>query len=74
MTETKQTTQVGSTGTWVVDGVSPEAQEAARAGAEREGTSLGEWTQAAILQAAEARSRRNVPETADDNRPERRYF
>lgn len=64
----------GSTCTWVVDGVSREAQEAAQAGAEREGTSLGEWTQAVILKAAEARSGRDAPEIANDHRPGRRYF
>lgn len=74
MTDRNQEPDGRSAYTWVVDGVSPEAQEAARVGAEREGTSLGEWTQAVILQAAKARSGYRTLRTADDLRPGRRYF
>lgn len=72
--EIKEAPQCGSTCSWVVDGVSLEAQEAARAGAERAGMSLGQWTQAAIFKAAEERCERRAPTIAEDHRPERRYF
>lgn len=54
---------------WTVDGVSPEAQAAARQAAEREGLPLGTWIQAAIMRAAEG------PDDVSENpRPARRYF
>lgn len=62
---------------WTVDGVSPDAQAAARQAAEREKLPLGEWVEAAIMRAVEygreelAEDEAHVPE---DPRPARRYF
>jgi hypothetical protein len=61
---------------WRVDGVSPEAQEAARDAAAREGLSLGAWTEAAIMRAAAERPKADEAPApvAEDPRPSRRYF
>jgi hypothetical protein len=61
---------------WTVDGVSPEAQAAARRAAERDGLPLGAWMEAAIMDAVE-RSREMAEDDApvpEDPRPTRRYF
>ncbi len=61
---------------WTVDGVSPEAQAAARQAAEREGLPLGTWIQAAIMRAVEGPDDVGEPPepVAEDPRPARRYF
>lgn len=61
---------------WRVDGVSPEAQEAARDAAAREGMPLGAWTEAAIMRAATERPKADEAPApvAEDPRPSRRYF
>lgn len=61
---------------WTVDGVSPNAQAAAREAAEREKLPLGAWVEAAIIRAVDREQ--DPGETsrppAEDPRPSRRYF
>lgn len=73
MSETAEGLQCSTSCRWVVDGVSLEAQQAARASAERAGMSLGQWTQAVILEAAGKQVWR-MSTIAEDHRPGRRYF
>ncbi|MGZ8329331.1 MAG: hypothetical protein ACXWUV_17685 [Allosphingosinicella sp.] len=61
---------------WTVDGISPEAQEAARQAAEREKLPLGAWMEAAIVDAVERgldEGGKSAP-PLEDPRPQRRYF
>lgn len=60
---------------WRVDGVSPEAQKAAREAAAREGLPLGAWIEAAIMRASKRPKADEAPApVAEDPRPSRRYF
>jgi hypothetical protein len=62
---------------WTVDGVSPEAQNAAREAAERAKLPLGAWIETAIMRTAEHGRQSAAPVTppvAEDPRPSRRYF
>ncbi|MCU0894733.1 MAG: hypothetical protein MUD06_10500 [Rhodospirillales bacterium] len=63
-------------GRWTVEGVSAEAQAVALRAAGRDGMTLGAWTEAAIMRAAEhgLDAARTRPLMAEDPRPSRRYF